>query len=617
MIKTEAYNESKQFLGLTKKNGVKASKLYTQKPLGFFSVSRNLAAYRTNQEGVLELMGVNVPRIDYPITILEPARTNLLLRSQEFNNASWNKDGVTVTANTTNAPDGTLTADLMIPAATNAFHGVNQTFSFVSGTSYVLSYYVKSNGYNFVQILLGSAISIFSYCNFNLSTGAKNNQGFVNSNIETLSNGWYRINVTFTPVISTTASVVIAVVNNINSTRAAAFLANGTSGVYLWGAQLETGNIATAYIPTTNAPVTVPAVIQAQCPELLVENEATNRFLQSQNLSSATWTKTAVINSSTQLAPDGTNTAFGMQDNNPSGFLFFSQNNTIVTNTNYTHSYFIKKSFVPLTFYSGVDIFSSGNNIRIILNNYNGTAVTSQSGTATLVSTKIEDYVDYYRVSITYKFASNTSIIFYHYPAISTNGTTTNVAAQGINIYWGFQNELGNKATSYIPTTTAIVTRPADNVRNNTIGYDNEESTIFVRARLNFTTDYQGIATLWDGDDIYNGYITMYYYISGGVRYLAFDTYNGSDTNQYLYTAPSDGVYSIAFAYNTTSGGYKIAINGVLITDDAFPNDLPSYTLLTQITLGSFLTYFNSRTKGFMYFDSMLDNDSLENLTVQ
>lgn len=180
---------------------------------------------------------------------------------------------------------------------------------------------------------------------------------------------------------------------------------------------------------------------------------------------------------------------------------------------------------------------------------------------------------------------------------------------------WGAQVEQGNKATSYIPTTTTVVTRPADNVRNNTIGYDNEESTIFVRARLNFTTDYQGIATLWDGDDIYNGYITMYYYISGGVRYIAFDTYNGSDTNQYLYTAPSDGVYSIAFAYNTTSGGYKIAINGVLITDDAFPNDLPSYTLLTQMTLGSFSTYFNSRTKGFMYFDTLLDNDSLENLT--
>ena len=122
---------------------------------------------------------------------------------------------------------------------------------------------------------------------------------------------------------------------------------------------------------------------------------------------------------------------------------------------------------------------------------------------------------------------------------------------------------------------------------------------------------------MFDGDDPYNGYITMYYYISGGVRYIAFDSYNGSDTNQYLYTAPSDGVYSIAFAYHTGEGAYKIAINGVLITDDTFPNNFPSYTLLTQMTLGSFLTYFNSRTKGFMYFDTMLGNDSLENLTVQ
>lgn len=580
MIKTEAYNESKQFLGLTKKNGVKAGKLYTQKPLGFFSVTRNLTAYRTNQEGVLELMGANVPRIDYPITILEPARTNLILYSQEFNNAAWGKSATTVTANAATAPNGTMTADRVQGVGASA---IDQTIT-TNVTNYVFSFWIKS------------------YSGINQTFRARINGG-VTGNL-TATNVWQRMQIPATGGGANTWGFLRDSLNN-------------NYDVLIWGAQLETGNTATAYIPTTNAPVTVPAVIEAQCPELLVENEATNRFLQSQNLSSATWTKTAVINSSTQLAPDGTNTAFGMQDNSPSAFLFFSQNNTIVTNTNYTHSYFIKKSFVPLTFYSGLDIFSSGNNIRIILNNYNGTAVTSQTGTATLVSTKIEDYIDYYRVSITYKFASNTSIIFYHYPAISTNGTTTNAAAQGINIYWGFQNELGNKATSYIPTTTAIVTRPADNVRNNTIGYDNEESTIFVRARLNFTTDYQGIATLWDGDDIYNGYITMYYYISGGVRYLAFDTYNGSDTNQYLYTAPSNGVYSIAFAYNTTSGGYKIAINGVLITDDAFPNDLPSYTLLTQMTLGSFLTYFNSRTKGFMYFDSMLDNDSLENLTVQ
>jgi len=616
MIKTEAYNESKQFLGLTKKNGVKAGKLYTQKPLGFFSVTRNLAAYRTNQEGVLELMGANVPRIDYPITILEPARTNLILYSQEFDNAAWIKTASSITANIINAPDGTLTADKLVENSSTGLHYMQQSFSHFAGQTYTISFYVKSaersslliqtnSGFN-VQLASGQFINTNNGLPLNTLTG-------VTVTSQSLPNNWFRISISCVCASTGTSNIffLLAVGTTISYTG------NGVNGLFLWGAQLETGNTATAYIPTTNAPVTVPAVIEAQCPELLVENEATNRFLQSQNLSSATWTKTAVINSSTQVAPDGTNTAFGMQDNSPSSFLFFSQNNTIVTNTNYTHSYFIKKSFVPLTFYSGLDIFSSGNNIRIILNNYNGTAVTSQSGTATLVSTKIEDYVDYYRVSITYKFASNTSIIFYHYPAISTNGTTTNAAAQGINIYWGFQNELGNKATSYIPTTTTIVTRPADNVRNNTIGYDNEESTIFVRARLNFTTDYQGIATLWDGDDIYNGYITMYYYISGGVRYIAFDTYNGSDTNQYLYTAPSDGVYSIAFAYNTTSGGYKIAINGVLISDDAFPNDLPSYTLLTQMTLGSFLTYFNSRTKGFMYFDSMLDNDSLENLTVQ
>lgn len=539
MIKTEAYNESKQFLGLTKKNGVKASKLYTQKPLGFFNVTRNLPAYRTNQEGVLELMGANVPRIDYPITILEPARTNLILYSQEFNNAAWGKLNITVTANAATAPDGTLTADRINATGASVLYQSVTTFA----TNYTISFWVKSNtisNQTFRILLQGGAIT---------------------GNNITATNTWQRVSQTFAANSTT---------NPYGIWRDAS---NNNFDILLWGFQFETGNTATAYIPTTNAPVTVPDVIEAGCPELLVENEATNYLLYSQDFSNANWAKSGVtVTANDAIAPDGTTTADRLQG---VGASAIDQSPTISLG-NYVFSFWAKAN--------------STQTIRVRLNGG--------------VSSNLTITTSWVRYSYTVNGASGSN----------SWGFLRDSSDNNFDIYvWGAQLEQNN-LTSYIPTTT-VVTRPADNVRNNTLGYDNEESTIFVRARLNFTTDYQGIATLWDGDDIYNGYITMYYYISGGVRYIAFDTYNGFDTNQYLYTAPSDGVYSIAFAYHTDEGSYKIAINGVLITDDAFPNDLPSYTLLTQMTLGSFSTYFNSRTKGFMYFDTLLDNDSLENLT--
>jgi hypothetical protein len=574
MIKTEAYNESKQFLGLTKKNGVKAGKLYTQKPLGSFSVSRNLPAYRTNQEGVLELMGANVPRIDYPITILEPSRTNLILYSQEFNNAAWGKSTTTVTANAAIAPDGTLTADRVQGVGASA---IDQTIT-TTVTNYVYSFWVKS------------------YSGINQTFRARINGG-VTGNL-TATSIWQRMEISATGGGANTWG----------------FLRDSSDNNYdvlIWGAQLETGNTATAYIPTTNAPVTVPDVIEAGCPELLVENEATNRILQSQTADNASWFKDRIsISANTINAPDDTLTADTIVENTANGQHGLSQFNVNITNGDIlTMSIYVKfngRRYILLQ-----DPYSGNGAFFDILNGVVlGTVVSA-------LDKKIE-YIrnGWYRCSVTHIGVGATSGL---QTVLSQNGISVGYTGDGSSgVYiWGAQLEKSNKATSYIPTTTTVVTRPADNVRNNTIGYDNEESTIFVRARLNFTTNYQGIATLWDGDDIYNGYITMYYYISGGVRYIAFDTYNGFDTNQYLYTAPSDGVYSIAFAYNTDEGSYKIAINGVLITDDAFPNDFPSYTLLTQMTLGSFLTYFNSRTKGFMYFDSMLDNDSLENLTVQ
>ena len=77
-------------------------------------------ATRINSSGKIEIVNANLPRFDYdPATLaprgllIEEQRTNLLLRSEEFDNASWAKTNATITVNATTAPDGTTTADLI------------------------------------------------------------------------------------------------------------------------------------------------------------------------------------------------------------------------------------------------------------------------------------------------------------------------------------------------------------------------------------------------------------------------------------------------------------------------------------------------------------------------
>ena len=94
-------------------SGYKAGKLYSLKPTngtGDFTVVRNTTATRVNASGLIESVAANVPRIDYTgggcgSLLVEPAATNLLLRSEEFDNAYWTKANTTISADAAVAPD--------------------------------------------------------------------------------------------------------------------------------------------------------------------------------------------------------------------------------------------------------------------------------------------------------------------------------------------------------------------------------------------------------------------------------------------------------------------------------------------------------------------------------
>ena len=190
--------------------------------------------------------------------LIEEQRTNLITYSEEFDNADWSTTGGTIVVNDAVAPDGAATADKLVSGNGVDAYRVTQTLSLTSGKQYTLGFFVDAAGFDFVQIFLGNAYaSAGSFVNFDISTGTKGdlNGSITRADIELLGS-YYRCSVTFTAEATATGSSGLALVDGIVAGYAPVSTGDGTSGVYIWGAQVEEGSFPTSYIPTAGTQVT-------------------------------------------------------------------------------------------------------------------------------------------------------------------------------------------------------------------------------------------------------------------------------------------------------------------------------------------------------------------------
>jgi hypothetical protein len=231
-----------------KSGGVTVSDI-TQIPGWTYTGGASGGSYAPKADGSLQLFANNVPRITDAGYLAEEARTNLLLRSQEFDNADWTKVDATVTTNQSTAPDGASTADLITTTVAGNPRVYQQLGVSGNGSAYTGSVYIKAGTTTDANALLyvnsGSPASVTMTASILSGPGSITSAGVI-SGLSTTQ--WTRIALTGTPS-SATGNLAFYVRPRVSGSTIG-------DTIYVWGAQLELGSFALSPIPTTSVAVT-------------------------------------------------------------------------------------------------------------------------------------------------------------------------------------------------------------------------------------------------------------------------------------------------------------------------------------------------------------------------
>jgi hypothetical protein len=212
-------------------------------------------------------VAIDTPAIEYNTDgtykglLVEPASTNLCLRSEDIN-TTWVDINATPTQSTEETPDGDTT-NKYIKLVDDSGGGtgsvyVIQIITVVGGTKYTASVFLKKSGLNWARVQAENTGGVdddpnqyFDLDNGVLGTGSA---GVEDATIEEYPNGWYRCSITWTQGAADTSfgfRIQVA-----DADLDATVDRDGTSSIFVWGAQVEASPIATSYIPTTTASVT-------------------------------------------------------------------------------------------------------------------------------------------------------------------------------------------------------------------------------------------------------------------------------------------------------------------------------------------------------------------------
>ena len=199
--------------------------------------------------------------------------TNLLGYSSQLNTAPWFVGSIANPSQTTltSDPNKSLTAWKLIETSVSSGHSLQQSgISKPPGSTLTLTVYAKAAQRTGLGLVINDGVNGFSNrygAEFDLLAGtAYNHDGaqgtFTNGSfsISSVGEGWYRCLVTVTTSTEILGQIRIMVFPNpyVNWTSNAGYVGDGTSGIYVWGPQLQIGSTSTEYVVTGANGIPIP-----------------------------------------------------------------------------------------------------------------------------------------------------------------------------------------------------------------------------------------------------------------------------------------------------------------------------------------------------------------------
>jgi len=538
-------------------NAEKEGKLYSIIPTngnGDFSVTRATTATRVNAAGLVELVPYN-----------------LATWSEQFDNAAWVKTRATITANATTAPNGTLTADKLIDTAVSGNHNIQQIILPASTGAFTYSTYIKKSERNWAFLVLatglGECLVWFNVDNGTIGTitnGAGSSS--TTATIENVGNGWFRCAMTInkTSTLTGPAGVFLSTANGV-----LAYTGDGTSGLFIWGAQINEGTSALDY-QATETRLNIPRLDYSlgSCPNILLEPQRTNLALRSEEFDNATWVKTgSSVTANSTTSPSGIVNADTLTGDGTLNTHQLGQIISVTNAVNYSFSIYVKKgtnNFVQLL--GSVTAFGSNVWANFDLNN----GVVGSVGASTTASIQSVGN-GWYRCVITGPAILTTSAFMAVNLITSATAARNEANTLSTSVFlWGAQLEAGAYPTSYIPTSSASVTRNADVISRGNIFTNGlitaSGGTWFVELRNN-------IAMI---RDLTAGGIFINTGTSANINTgFAIRQSGGSNQRSTIFKVEAG---SGATIYNTLTDTAKIAIKWNGTTADVFVNGVKVVT---------------------------------------